>query len=159
MKRILSLLLATVLCLALMLNIAPCFAQAEDEPLTASPEPSCGQSIELPDNEGASAQPGQPASVGIDIASESEQPEMPWNDAFAKYVENRLYPEPDVRKNAAGDRLEGTNRAVYDALAAQITEVANGTRSSTIFPIPLEGLNLEDFDLSLVNNALVAVFP
>ena len=116
MKRFLSLFLAILLCAALLPGVDLRLAQAEDEPIENA-EPATTAAASRPEQPERAEYPEvvtQPIYIGDSAtdASGEPTPEMPWNDAFADYVESRFYPRPDTRKNAAGDRLDGVNRTV-----------------------------------------------
>ena len=146
MKRILSLLLAGILSLCLILNIDLRAAEANDAP--PAQEPTIPTVPEIPNYGSRETDPEQkvqPIYLGEPEKTDPETPETPpYNDAFAAYVDARFCPGHETRKNAAGNRLEGTPRAVYDKLASLIAEVANGTRSLTIFPLPADELSLTE---------------
>ena len=70
------------------------------------------------------------------------------DDLFEAYVSRLFGLETQVAggfraaRMAARDRLTGLTRAVYDALKPEIESVANGTRTSTEFSIPVDSLDL-----------------
>lgn len=67
------------------------------------------------------------------------------NDAlFAKYVEKLLYGNDSVAlfRFAAGSRLSGNNKTIYDDLKAQIAQVASGSATSTVFTIDTTGMGI-----------------
>ena len=60
---------------------------------------------------------------------------------FNAYVEKKLNKTPTrLRKSSVGSGLTGFNKQIYDSLASQIKDVADGKETSTVFVVPLTGL-------------------
>ncbi len=60
---------------------------------------------------------------------------------FNAYVEKKLNKTPTrLRKSSVGSGLTGFNKQIYDYLASQIKDVADGKNTSTEFDVPLTGL-------------------
>lgn len=57
------------------------------------------------------------------------------DEAFAAYVERLFYGDSSVSAFAplAGDRLTGANKILYNLMKKEIADVADGTRTSTVF--------------------------
>ena len=112
-KRILSVMLA----LALLLGNVPAVAFAAEE--TAAP---------------AEATDMQPLMASGTVAPD---PGLPDNgELFAAYVEQTLYGNnPAMLGTAAGERLNGDERKLYDALVPAIKQIAKGERASAFISI------------------------
>lgn len=122
-RRVISLILAIFMLMALF----PA-ALAVDEVATTSRDP--------PETE-------QEETIETTVAEEDYLPDpdsLPDNaELFAAYVQREfdreIYGEIALFGTSAGDRLSGLERAFYDELKPALAEVANGTRSSTVFTV------------------------
>lgn len=79
----------------------------------------------------------------IVVSDEDISSDLPDNDElFAGYVEKLFYNEGiSTYANWGEERLEGTDRQVYDILKTAVMEIAGGTRKSTVITIPLKTLS------------------
>ena len=48
-----------------------------------------------------------------------------------------------LRKSSMGSRLTGIEKAIYDYISERLPQIAEGTRSSTVFEIPLEEIGVK----------------
>lgn len=96
--------------------------------------------------------------------------DLPDNDElFAGYVEQTMYAGFNYGISlfgvSAGARLDGNNKTIYDKLKTEITEVANGTETSTEFTIDTTNMGitynstLSGVDTGTILDALLADCP
>lgn len=78
----------------------------------------------------------------IIISTEDIFADLPDNDElFAGYVEKMFYDDGiSTYANWGAERLEGTEKQIYDILKNAVTEIAAGKRSSTKITIPVKSL-------------------
>lgn len=135
LDRVLCLVLAILLCLPLV--GAPVYASDE---LESEPAPA---------SDGAAAEEAEAeARYGEGLAGSAAPDGEADNDAlFAAYAETILYGAPLTDADApardglaAGERLTGINKEIYDALCKCIADVAVGKEQSTVFTVALSGL-------------------
>lgn len=119
-RRILSMILAVLLAVSCLAGILP-HAFAED----VAAETTVPEIVEeMPVAEAA----GEMVTVTADVDLPSSE------ELFAKYAEQKLYPNPVAPfGTAAGERLDSSNKAMYDYLKEKVSLVAEGKLESTSF--------------------------
>jgi len=145
MKMLLRKFSSLILCLTLAAAVAAApvvsFAAEEAEPQTVAADE--GELVE------------DPLQEEIEVSTDG----IPDNDELlTQYVENLAAEEAGTEihdpagsdqqdakrsgpRKAAGARLTGNNKIIYDGLKAEIQKIAAGKRSSTEIQVPIEGLN------------------
>lgn len=119
--------LSTMLTLTLLAALFPAALAVDDIPTTSRDPPETERNEAFAVNAA-----GEEFLPGPDSLPDSDE-------LFAAYVRQEFDREIcggiSTFGTAAGDRLSGLERAVYDDLKAKVTETANGTRSSTVFAV------------------------
>ena len=125
MKRVLSLALAFVLLLGAY-PVATVYAQDSEDILQE-------QEIVADTQEEPETEPAQP-ELDVTEFTVVEDPGLPDNEElFAFYAQQKLYGSSfSFLGSAAGERLTGDEKILYDALVPYIRKIANGERKSTI---------------------------
>ena len=93
----------------------------------------------------------QQAEIQIDFDEEKHtfapDEELPSQDElFAGFVNSEFgisSGSRKLRKSSMGSRLTGIEKAIYDYISERLPQIAEGTRSSTVFEIPLEEIGVK----------------
>ncbi len=92
----------------------------------------------------ACAEPAETIQQASLMVPDDSGPEISSGDAAAQYIyktmnwsEKYKAPTPKYRGSAAGERLEGKQAWLYQALKEAVADVAAGRRESTLFEFPL----------------------
>ena len=137
MKRLFAFFLALVLLIGAV-PVAPVHATEAEEPTVTEPEVTETTEPEVTEPEVTEPEVTEPE---ITVTRETIVPDvdLPGNDdLFAGYAQQVFYGEAATFGTAAGARLTGNEKILYDALVPIIKQIAAGDRTSTVIGIGQE---------------------
>ena len=105
-------------------------------------------------------EPTEPEENSVELFVESPMDEEAAEEVYGTFLSSLFFGDGGASYGtAAGRKLTGANKFVYDALRPGILKIAQGAQTSTVIPVSMGNYTPDDFDLRLVTDALYFDLP